>query len=47
MSEELDLTPEQLDALKELDKLFTKWAMDDSLWDENNKMIQKPEDTKE
>jgi len=37
------LTPELEEAIKELDKLFTKLAMDDSLWDENNNPIHKKE----
>jgi len=33
---ESELTPKQKKALKELDRLFTKIAMDDSYWDEEN-----------
>ena len=30
------LTPEQEKALRDLDKLFTKIAMDDSYWEDEN-----------
>ena len=33
---EKNLTVEQKEALQGIDQLFTKLAMDDSLWDENN-----------
>lgn len=43
---EKSITDEQKQALRELDHLFTKLAMDDSLWDEDNNPIQKEGDKK-